>query len=113
MHDRILILDKKDSFDVGKLDGLTPSEIVNEFRKIEEWYEYEISQSHQVKFHVESYGYDGGVDLFFGVYRFENDKEYADRTEKERRDTEKKKATEKSNEAKERREYERLKKKFG
>lgn len=93
------------------------------------WYRGEFEQDvllhgYDVKFSVEYYGYDGGMELYAVVYRDENDKEYAKRMAEEAKAREKKRlAKEKKqerarkilaeSEEAERAEYERLKAKFG
>ena len=122
---RLRVLDRKDSFSIYDMDGKSPEELAMLFSSISQSYEPEIlSHGREVKFDVESYGYDGAVECSFAVFRDENDKEYTARIEKERKakeksaaiKTAKKEAARKElfkTEAAERAEYERLKEKFG
>lgn len=113
MADRKLVLDRNDDFSFEEMDGMTPLELVTLFATKAEHYEHEIANGYLVEFTVEPYGYDGGVETMFSVYRLENDKEYEVRKNKERVASEKSKIARVAKEEKERREYERLKKKFG
>jgi pyruvate/2-oxoacid:ferredoxin oxidoreductase beta subunit len=46
------------------------------------------------RFRVEPYGYDGGIDLYYDLYRYETDEEFLAREEKEKAKAEAKKERE-------------------
>ena len=95
-----------DFYDV--LDGKTPDQVVESMKYYQEQY-----AGRDIYFDIQSYGYDGGKDLKLRERRPETDKEYEKRIAEEKKEKEKVKATKALKEAKERAEYERLKKKFG
>jgi hypothetical protein len=89
------------------LDGLTPDGVI---RKMEEF--KEVYQDRKIKFDVQYYGHDGGVEIVLQETRLETDKEYDRRIKAEQKEEERLKAAMAKTDEKERKEYERLKKKF-
>jgi hypothetical protein len=97
--------DYVDFYDVLSLK--TPDEVVEAMKYYQKQY-----AGRDVYFSVETYGYDGGKELTLRERREENDKEFAKRTADEKKERAIKKSAKVLKEAKERAEYERLKKKF-
>jgi hypothetical protein len=69
--------------------------------------------SRDLYFCFEHYGYDGGMDLTLRERRLENDAEFNARIKAETKQKERLAKTKKTKLEEERKEYERLKKKFG
>jgi hypothetical protein len=72
----------------------------------------EAYQDRKIKFDVQPYGHDGGVEIVLLETRLETDKEYDRRIKAEQKEEELLKAVKAKTDEKERKEYERLKKKF-
>ncbi len=89
------------------LDGKTPDQVIKEMQRLRDYY-----QGRDVYFDIQSYGYDGGIELYLYERREENDKEYAKRLAEEKKEKEAKKKSKAEKEAKEYAEYLRLQKKF-
>jgi len=89
------------------LDDKSVEQVIQEVRAIEEQY-----TGRSMFFRVEPYGYDGGLELKLWERRLETDWEYEKRLSDERQIKERSKAKKLAAEAKDRAEYERLKKKF-
>jgi hypothetical protein len=90
------------------LDGLTPDRVIQKMEEYKQRY-----QDRKISFGVQSYGYDGGVEVVILETRPETDREYNKRIKAEQKEEERMKAAKAKSEEKERKEYERLKKKFG
>lgn len=86
----------------------TPDEIIQSMEKFKQSY-----PGRDLYFTFAPYGYDGGVELEVRERRPENDKEYKARVDFETKVKVQKEKEKKDKLAKERAEYERLKKKFG
>ena len=95
-----------DFYDV--LEDKTPDQVVEEMKYYQEHY-----AGRDVYFYIQSYGYDGGKELRLRERRLENDKEFNKRIADEKKVQARVKESKLLKEAKERKEYERLKKKFG
>lgn len=89
------------------LDCNTPDEVI----QVMEVYKQEY-QGRKISFSVQSYGYDGGTDVVILETRLETDQECAKRIKAEQKEEERVKAAKAKSVEKERKEYERLKKKF-
>jgi len=79
------VLDRRDPVDISDLfDGRTLDDAIMELHSIARKYEPEIlGQDKEVKFETEYYGYDGGLELYVRVMRWETDKEYTKRLDRE------------------------------
>jgi hypothetical protein len=95
-----------DFYDV--LDGKTPDGVVEAMKYYQEHY-----KGRDIYFDIQSYGYDGGKELKLRERRPETDKEFEKRTQAEKKERAVKREAKAVKEARERAEYERLKKKFG
>lgn len=104
MADRKIVTDTLE-YDLN-LDGMSLSEVIGALADYDARFD-------NCRFYTEPYGYDGGYNLQILYDRPENDKEFEERRQKEEMFKEKKKKSGLTKEAKERKEYERLKKKFG
>lgn len=89
------------------LEGLTPDGVIQKMEEFKEAY-----QDRNIRFGVEYYGHDGGVEIVLQETRLETDKEYDRRIKAEQKEEERLKAAMAKTDEKERKEYERLKKKF-
>jgi hypothetical protein len=89
------------------LDCNTPDEVIQAMEEYKQLY-----QGRKISFGVESYGYDGGVEVVIRETRPETDREYNKRIKAEQKEQERMKAAMAKSVEKERKEYERLKKKF-
>jgi hypothetical protein len=89
------------------LDCKTPDEVIQKMEEFKEAY-----QDRKIGFGVEHYGYDGGLEIVLQETRLETDKEYDRRIKAEQKEEERLKAAMAKTDEKERKEYERLKKKF-
>jgi len=89
------------------LDSKTPEQVIQRMQEIREYY-----GDRDVYFDIQSYGYDGGKELYMYERRLENDKEYDRRIALEKKEKVKAKDAKALKKAKERAEFERLKKKF-
>lgn len=90
------------------LDCNTPDEVIQVMEEYKQRY-----QGRKINFGVQSYGYDGGVEVVILETRPETDREYDKRIKAEQKEQERMKAAKAKSVEKERKEYERLKKKFG
>lgn len=119
------VLDRRDPVDIADLfDGRQIDDVILELQSMLHQYEEEIfTRDKEVKFETEYYGYDGGLTLCIRVMRWENDKEYAKRLDREAiakerarkaRETKKAKALKQAltTEQEERALFEKLRKKF-
>lgn len=88
------------------LDGMSPRCVIDTMENICEAY------GESVFFAIKGYSYDGTLDLELWETRLETDKEYQKRLDAEAATTNKTRAAKLKKEEKERKEYERLKKKF-
>ena len=79
------VLDRRDRVDISDLfDGRTFDDVILDLQSMLHDYEEEIfTRDKEVKFETEYYGYDGGMELYVRVMRWENDKEYAKRLDRE------------------------------
>lgn len=102
------IVDRDDYFDIEQINNKTFDEIATIVSSLRNKYK---NVSHTIR--VEPYGYDGGLDFFVRVFRQENDQEYNKRIKKEQAERDRKNKVELDKETRERKEYERLAKKFG
>lgn len=121
--ERLRVTDRSEYVDLHDLlDGNDFADVKAELDILEAKVDY--SRGQTAKFRTELYGYDGGVELYFDVFRDETDAEYNKRQakeaaakEKSRLARERKKAKARevlmATEAQERAEYERLREKFG
>lgn len=89
------------------LDGKTPEQVIQRMQELREYH-----GDHDVYFDVQSYGYDGGLELYLYQRREENDREYNTRVAKEKLERAKKKMAAQSKKDKEYGEYLRLRAKF-
>lgn len=90
------------------LDGMSPEQVIEQMQAIRAEF-----GDRDVYFSVESYGYDGGLELYTYERRLETDAEYAKRTAAEKKEREKKKVAAAKKKDKEYAEYLRLQAKFG
>ena len=120
------VLDRRDEVYINDLfDGRSFDDVILELQSMLHRYEEEIfTRDKEVKFETEHYGYDGGMNLYVRVQRWETDKEYDKRQAREQaakdkaakaRATKKAKALAQAltTEQEERALFEKLKKKFG
>ena len=120
------VLDRRDHVDIFDLFGeRSLDDVIIDLQSMLHRYEEEIfTHDKEMKFEIEHYGYDGGLEVYVRVMRWETDKEYDKRVAKEwaakekarkARETKKARARELlyKKEADERAEYERLRAKFG
>lgn len=79
------VLDRNDHVDIVDLfDGRSLDDVIIDLQSMLHRYEEEIfTHDKQVKFETEHYGYDGGLELYVRVERWETDKEYAKRRDQE------------------------------
>jgi hypothetical protein len=109
MNERKEVIETIDSslslYDI--LDCNTPDEVIQVMEEYKRGY-----QGRNIRFGVQSYGYDGGVEVLLLETRPETDREYNKRIKAEQKEQERMKAAKAKSEEKERKEYERLKKKF-
>ncbi len=89
------------------LDGKTPEQVIEHMQGLRTYY-----GTRDVYFDIQSYGYDGGKELYMYERRLETDKEYDKRLSEEKKVRVKAKEAKALKEAKELAEYERLRKKF-
>ena len=104
---KILDVEANEYVDFYEFDGKTPEEIIERMKALRA----EMGER-DVYFYINHYGYDGGKELTLRERREENDKEYDARIKSEDKARAKAKADKAAKEAKERAEFERLKKKF-
>ena len=80
------VLDRRDQIDIFDLfDGRSIDDVIIDLQNRLHDYEEEIfTHDKEVKFDVDHYGYDGGLELYVQVMRWETEKEYAKRTDKEK-----------------------------
>ena len=76
--DRKRVLDRKDQLSIDDLfDGRSLYDVIIELQEMLHDYEEEIfTHDKDIKCSVERYGYDGGLDIYVNVYRWERDGEY-------------------------------------
>lgn len=91
----------------GLLDYHNPDGLIEVMKMYKERY-----AGRDIYFHTTYCGYDGGSELSIRERREENDEEFNARIQEETRVKEKQKKTKATRDAKERAEYERLKKKY-
>lgn len=89
------------------LDSKTPEQVIKRMQEIREYY-----GDRDVYFDIQSYGYDGGKELYMYERREETDKEYDARIAQEKKLRASKKAAAQAKKDKEYGEYMRLKAKF-
>ncbi len=89
------------------LDSKTPEQVIQRMQEVRAYY-----GDRDVYFDIQSYGYDGGKELYMYERRLETDKEYDKRLAEEKKVKAKAKDAKALKEAKERAEFMRLKKKF-
>lgn len=79
------VLDRRDRIDILDLfDSRTFDDVILDLQSMLHDYEEEIfTRDKEVKFETEYYGYDGGMELYVRVMRWETDKEYSKRSERE------------------------------
>lgn len=119
------VLDRRDHLDIVDLfDRRSLDDVILDLQSMLHRYEEEIfTHDKEVKFETEYYGYDGGLEVYVRVDRWETDTEYHRRLAKETaakekarqaRETKKARAlaTALATEAEERELFEKLKKKF-
>ncbi len=119
------VLDRRDHVDIVDLfDRRSLDDVILDLQSMLHRYEEEIfTHDKEVKFETEYYGYDGGLEVYVRVDRWETDTEYHRRRDKEEaakekarkaRETKKAKAlaTALATEQEERELFEKLKKKF-
>lgn len=89
---RIMVLDREifigDYYDV--LDGKTLAEVAEHFDAIQKEYEREVFEGHHIRYETKR------GDIYIVVKRLENDKEYAKRVARLKREEDKKKQQEKA-----------------
>jgi len=120
------VLDRRDQLFVSDLfDGRSFDDVLAELHSMAHRYEEEVfTHDKEVRFEIDHYGYDGGIELYVRVDRWETDREYDKRRaredaakEKARKARETKKAralsTALSTEAEERELLARLQQKYG
>lgn len=90
------------------LDQKTPDELIALMTRYKSDYE-----GRDIYFSVDSYGYDGGVNIELWERRLETESEYRGRMAVEARDAERQRKAKQDKDQRDRKEYERLKKKFG
>lgn len=75
------VLDRQDQVFIDDLlDGRTIDDVILELQSMLHRYEEEIfTHDKEVKFETDHYGYDGGIELYVRVMRWETDKEYSKR----------------------------------
>lgn len=104
---KILDVEAREYVDFDEIDGKTPEEVIERMKALRA----DVGDR-DVYFYISRYGYDGGKELTLRERREETDKEYNKRLAEEKKDRLKAKETKALKEAKERAEYERLRKKF-
>ena len=122
---KLRVLERQDPIHFDEmLDGLTLDDAVLAFQKLHDQYAKEIfNRDLDVRFATEYYGYDGGMNHYIKVWRWETDKEYQDRIDFESMVEQKKQKAKEARkaaalkkvletEAEERQLYEQLKRKF-
>ena len=79
------VLDRREEVYINDLfDGHSIDDVILELQSMLHRYEEEIfTHDKEVKFETDYYGYDGGMNLYVRVMRWETDKEYAKRSERE------------------------------
>ena len=88
--------------------GYTPDDVIAQMRRLKSIY-----PGRDIYFELEFYGHDGGTSITLWERRAETDKEYAARLKKEEKDALAKEKLKAKQEEQERKEYLRLKKKYG
>jgi len=89
------------------LDSKTPEQVIERMQEIRAYY-----GDRDVYFDIQSYGYDGGKELYMYERRLETDKEYEKRIAEEKKERAKKKSAAQAKKDREYGEYMRLKAKF-
>ena len=79
------VLDRRDQVFINDLfDGRQIDDVILDLTSMLQKYEEEIfTHDKEVRFETEYYGYDGGMELYVRVERWETDKEYSKRQERE------------------------------
>lgn len=98
------VKDKKE-FDIFSTEGCTPNELYEDLKTY-------CSDLENPTISFESYGYDGGVTCYIVFEREETDRERKNREKLKAKQKEQLKKQAENIEAKERKEYERLRKKY-
>lgn len=85
MSKRKRVLDRRDQIHISDLfDARTFDDVILDLQSMLHKYEEEIfTYDKEVKFETEYYGYDGGMELYVRVMRWETDKEYDKRQARE------------------------------
>ena len=103
------VLDRSIPIDLSSLlDGCTVEQVRRELDE----YQNCLTDGRTGQFEVEHYGYDGGVELKFNVFRDETDEELKKRRAKLRTERKKRRDERAAQEAREREQYLRLKAKY-
>ena len=103
------VLDRSIPIDLSSLlDCCT----VDQVRQNLDEYQNCLTDGRTGRFEVEHYGYDGGVELKFNVFRDETDDELKKRQEKNARERQRQRNEKAAKEAREREQYLRLKAKY-
>ncbi len=109
MTERIRVYEKITDVCISSLlDQSTPDDVIRKLQHIKQEY-----VDRDIRFILVSYGYDGAVDLELWGNREENDKEYKARIALAKKTAKANEKTKALKETRERKQYERLKKKFG
>ena len=84
-EDRLRILDRRDQVHLDDLfHQRSLEDVILELHKLHKNYEAEVfSHDKHIEFEVDHYGYDGGVELYVRVSRWETDGEYSNRLARE------------------------------
>lgn len=79
------VLDRRDQLFVSDLfDGRSFDDVLAELHSLAHRYEEEVfTHDKEVKFEIDHYGYDGGIELYVRVDRWETDREYDKRRARE------------------------------
>lgn len=79
------VLDRRDQVFIDDLfDGRSIDDVILDLQSMLHKYEEEIfTHDKEVRFETEYYGYDGGMELYVRVQRWETDREYNKRQEQE------------------------------
>lgn len=112
--EKLRVFDYRDEISIDELfDGRTFDEVQLRLRELAAQYEERIlSEDCEAKFDVSHYGYDGGLELYVDVYRWETNEEHQARLDADKKQRKQRADAKAAKEAIERATYERLKKKF-
>ena len=106
--DRRIIKEYLENIDIEDLLNGTPIELINRIKATQDKY-----KDRDIYFYADQDIYDGRYEIALWETRLEMDKEYADRLKNEAKYIKAQSKIKEKKEANERKEYERLKKKFG